>query len=143
MSLTVLLHREKPEVAILQWFKDPRLSITYPRGPVIRMNRGEFRSRGLDLIKQHTEQYAHVRLSKEDAGSVFEPAEERATLKNSKAISISPHYEGGLILGPLRFRGSDLSGLRAIGSEYYRVLQKDYTPAEFWNAFDAVLQDTP
>src|SRR5690349_15304920 len=141
MSLTVLINKKVPEVGIVRWFKDPRFSVGYPSGPLIRLSSEEFRAQGWEVIKSYLEEYERVRLEEREAAPVFPPGEERNYLKNSSPVSLFKDHLGQLVLVPRRFRKYDLGGMSNASPESFRKLPWDCSKEEFWTCFDAVLAD--
>src|SRR5215216_5879797 len=100
MSLTMLVHRKLPRIAVVRWFLDPKASISYATRPLTQMPLEEFRAVGWDWIRQHFEEYARIRLAEEKAMAVFQPGEERKFLKDRSAVRIRLEDSGDLTLIP-------------------------------------------
>ena len=141
MSLTVLIHKKAPEVAIVRWFKDPKFSVAYPSGPLIRLNGEEFRAKGFELIKGYCEDYKRLRMEEKDAIPVFQPGDQRSFLKQYSPVSVFRDGNGVITLAPLRFRKFDLGGLTTLGPESFCRLTEESDADQFWKSFDAVLAD--
>jgi hypothetical protein len=73
MSLTILIHRKLSHVQIIEWFRDPKVNISYATGPLIQKTLDEFRSTGWDWIRRHFEKYARLRVPEQEATAVFAP----------------------------------------------------------------------
>ena len=140
MSLTILVHPERPEVAIVRWFLDPKVSISYATGPLIQMPLGEFREAGWDWVRRHFREYAKLRLPEEKATPVFAPGEEKKYLKGRHAVRIRIEDSGvELTLIPQTFSKYALAGLESSAKETRRSIPINSPPETFWKYFDDVL----
>lgn len=141
MSLTFLKHKQNGDVAIVYWFKDPKFSVTYPCGPIVRLSAEEFRAGGMRLVKDWCRRYGSEKLDEKDVVPAFEPDEEKAFLRNFIPISLFVEADGGVTLAPMRFRRLALGGLTTLGPESFRRLPTQFGESEFWSAFDDVMQE--
>ncbi len=139
MSLTVLIHRKLPDVAIVRWFLDPKVSISYASGPVTQMSLEEFRTAGWEWIRRHFEEYARIRLPEKKVTAVFGPGEEKKFLKDRHAVRIRLEDSGDLTLIPQTFAKYTLAGLESLPKETRRTIPASSPPEVFWKTFDEVL----
>ena len=142
MGLTIFVDEKHPTVGIIEWLKDPRFSISYPSKALLLMPLDEFRNRGVDLVRTHFEEYQRATLDEKDAHPVFEGIDAKKYLRQQQPLDISRNYATReTIISPLRFRSYSLGGLQSLGKELQRKLKADYSPQEFWDAFDAALAE--
>jgi hypothetical protein len=140
MSLTILVHRERPEVGIVRWFLDPKISISYPTGPLIQIPLEEFRATGWDWVRRHFQEYAKLRLPEEKATPVFAPGEEKKFLMKRHAIRIRIEDSGEeLTLIPQTFRKYALSGLESMGREVRRAVPINSPLEAFLKCFNEAI----
>lgn len=110
---------------------------------MVTMSLEEFRSKGAQFVRDHFKAYEKIRVAEKDAIPVLTKEQGRKVLKGRNPVGIGVDYfnEGkGLRLTALRFRNYSLSGLVDIGKEYHRCLPEKWTAADFWVAFNAVLE---
>lgn len=147
MSLTVYIGNKQPEVVIVRSFREPSYPnsyIEYFSGKPVKMSLKQFRSIGVQFVKDHFRIYETARLAEKDIIPVFKEGEARALLKGRTPLSIGPDYfaDGkGLRLCALRFRKYELGGLVDRGEEYHRCLPRDWRATQFWECFDQVFED--
>ena|SRR3989442_1697844 len=142
MSVTILVDKKLPTVGIVEWLKDPRFSISYPSKALLLMPLDEFRNRGVELVRAHFKEYQRVTLEEKDAHPVFEGIDCKKYLRKQLPLNISRNYATGeIIISPLRFRTYSLGGLQSLDKELQRKLNAEFSPQEFWEAFDAALAE--
>jgi hypothetical protein len=139
MSLTILVHKKIASVGIVKWFLDPKISISYPNGPITQMSQEEFRVSGYAWVRYHFEEYMTIRISEEKVRRVFAPNEEKAFLKDCYPIRIRMDDSGDLTLIPQIFTKYTLANLESLSKDKRRTISKDSPPDVFWKAFDEVL----
>jgi hypothetical protein len=139
MSLTILVHREMSSVAIIRWFLDPKVSISYATGPLVHMPWEEFRAKGWDLVHRHVQDYRRIRLPEERATAVFETNQEKKFLKEHRAVRVRVEESGDLTLIPQIVSKPTLAGLESLGKETRRTISSNCQPELFWKTFDEVL----
>ncbi len=140
MSLTILVHRKRPNVGIVRWFLDPKVSISYATGPLTQMSLDEFRVRGWDWIRRHFGEYARIRLPEAQATAVFEAGQEKKFLKDRYAVRIRLEDSGDLTLIPQTFSKLTLAGLESLGKETRRTIPANSPADVFWKTFNEVLE---
>lgn len=141
MSLTALIHQKLPEIRFVEWFRDPRFSISYPKAPLALMTRYQFERIGIDFIRCHFKEYEDFRLSEKHASKIFETAEDKKILKKHVPVSIYRHHEtGNLIIMPCRFRQYNLGGIVPLDKDLFphADIPFDCLDDEFVRAFDTV-----
>lgn len=141
MSLTALVHEKLPEIRFVEWFRDPRFSISYPKGPIVVMTRSQFERVGIDFVHLHFKTYENFRLEEVNASRLFETKDERKLLKKHVPLLIGRDHEtGNLRIVPLRFQRYDLGGLVPLDRDLFprASLPFDCSADEFVRAFDTV-----
>src|SRR5947209_3940548 len=123
MSLTIFVHVKQPQVSIVRWFRDQKLGIDYPRGPVVQMSADEFRRGGLDCIRQHFSEFAKIGIISVEADHVFSPEEARKFFKDKKALFIWAQ-QSDLVLWPGTFRRRNLGGFVPMPKDTQRKVMK-------------------
>jgi hypothetical protein len=139
MSLTILVHRDLSNVAIVRWFLDPKASISYATGPLVQMPWEQFRAGGWNWIRSHFQEYVRVRLAERDVTAVFEPGLEKKFLKDRHAVRIRAEGSGDLTLIPRTFSKYTLAGLESLDKETRRTIPASSSAEDFWKTFDEVL----
>jgi hypothetical protein len=145
MSLTALVHEKLPELRFIEWFKDPKFSLEYPKGPVVMMTRNQFEQVGLDFVRLHFRNYEDLRLESQESANLFETADDKKLLKKHVPVIIKRHYEtGNLAITPCTFRQYHLGGLIALDRDLFpeASVPFDCGDEEFIRAFDAVAAES-
>lgn len=136
MSLTILVHRERSDVGIVRWFRDPKVDLIYSSGPLVQMSGEEFRRIGYDWVRRHFDEYATIRLTEEEAARVFIPGEERSFLEDCVAVWIRVEGTGHWKFIPQIFRKHTLADTENLAPEHRQVIASDSAPEVFWRTLD-------
>lgn len=140
MSLTIFVHPGLESVAIVGWFLDPKVSVSYACGPVREMPLAEFRASGYDWVHRHFSEFASRRVREEDVSLPFTKAEAKRYMEDRDVVEIRRDPSGGLRFLPAIVRRYDLGrGLEMLEPEKRRTIPSDSAPELFWRTFDEVL----
>jgi hypothetical protein len=140
MSLTILIHPRLESVAIVRWFLDTKVSISYASGPVAEMPLSEFRATGYEWVRDHFSEFATKRVSESDVVPPFGKSEAKGYMEDRDVIEIRRQPSGELRFIPAVVRRCDLGGgLEILETEKRRTISGDCSPELFWRTFDEVL----
>ena len=140
MSLTILIHPRLESVAIVRWFLDPKVSISYACGPVAEMSLHDFRTIGYEWVGRHFSEFATRRVSETDVVPPFSKLEAKRYMDDRDAVEIRRQPSGEFRFIPAVVRRCDLGGgLEILETEKRRTIAGDSSPELFWQTFDEVL----
>jgi hypothetical protein len=140
MSLTLLLDLKGGKVGVVRWFREHRGQSSYPCGPLEELTLDDFRKRGVELVREHFEDFMRRSVDRQARVPVLEGEEGKAYLKKKLPILITRSLQTGVYtISPIRFRKYSLGEFDELGAEFGRKLPAEFPLTQFWEAFDAVI----
>jgi hypothetical protein len=144
MSLTALVHQKLPEIRFVEWFRDPKFSLCYPKGPIVTMTRSQFERVGLDFVQLHFRTFEDFRLDEADASKLFDGPEDKKLLKQHLPLEINRDQETGhLLIVPCKFKQYNLGSCFPLDRELFVRASLPFTSSseDFVRAFFEVAEE--